>query len=109
MQWQWQTEARSPRQIRHGERDCRGKRAKWLASPTPHAPVEPVEDERLIAMDDVAADVEDGAGHGKRSGWRWGERAGVMANFEILVALQQDVHQATGSRATPSVHRPASS
>ena len=26
------------------------------------APVEPVEDERLVAMDDEAADVEDGAG-----------------------------------------------
>ena len=28
-----------------------------------HAPVEPVEDERAVAMDDEAADVEDGAGH----------------------------------------------
>ena len=27
-----------------------------------HAPVEPVEDERAVAMDDEAADVEDGAG-----------------------------------------------
>ena len=35
-----------------------------------HAPVEPIQDERAVAMDDEAADVEDGAGgagHGKRA------------------------------------------
>ena len=44
-----------------------------------HVPIEPVEDERAVAMDDEAADVEDGAGgagHWKRTVgcWRAGDR-----------------------------------